>query len=147
MGQFLKRSYDSRLVLVICLMIFAPFVDADSSKSAVSSKNYEAISLFTSATQRQSLDKLRKLTSDQAAYIVSDLNKNGSKEKKLNHDKLVFKGFIRRASVTPEIMLQTSDKNWLSKSEWQKLVEPVESGVLIKKQSNQIILKPGQAIQ
>lgn len=147
MSLFLKWIRCLGLALTIYSMAIAPFAGADTSKSKSGDNNYESISLFTSAAQRQSLDRLRKLTSDQAAYIVSDLGEHGVRKNSIKNEKLVFKGFIRRASVTPEIMLQTADKNWLSKREWQEIAEPVESGVRIKQRSKQFILKPGQTIQ
>ncbi len=111
-------------------------------------REYRQVSLFTTSTERARLDVLRKRYLNSGELHTAVKENFRQQEKKPKGSSLVFKGIIKRGSSSePELLIQSEGQRWLSKSEWQQLVESDDAGVRVKKGTRTVLLKPGQSLR
>lgn len=128
--------------MLVIFMSLSKSSMAENVSSTKSREIYRSIELFTSAEQRRSLERLRQ---NRGKIEVLQAEENLEKEN-VNEPRLFFKGFVKRSSDPIGVFIQRENKQWLSKSEWQRMGSPSELGLQIKDHSQRHELRPGQVL-
>lgn len=137
-----------RKILFLLAASISGFLYAgDEPSFKISEKNYQSIDLFTTTTQRHTLDGLRKqYWRDGSKVVLYDVEDDEAKAN-LKNDQISFKGFIKRRSSEPNIFIQANKERWLSRSEWEGLAVSEGTELRVNKKGKVLVLKPGQAVQ
>lgn len=135
------------MLLLVAASISGFLYSDDESSIKISGESYQSVDLFTTPKQRHALDGLRKQYWREGSKVVLyDVKKDNGKSN-LNDGQISFKGFIKRGSSEPNIFVQADKERWLSRAEWEALVESEGTELRVTKQGKVLVLKPGQAVQ